>query len=156
MVFHVSQIEKICKFQSIYTYKRRWNKMLDWLLKKCLTVSIHLYLQEALEFSNPSFLMIPVKEFQSIYTYKRRWNVVNSCLLKRQIFVSIHLYLQEALEYLPDKLNQERDSSFNPFIPTRGVGIEKAFKFSHFILVFQSIYTYKRRWNTNFSRINRF
>ena len=40
------------KFQSIYTYKRRWNVALIVWNNIRKSVSIHLYLQEALEFES--------------------------------------------------------------------------------------------------------
>ena len=61
--------------------------------------------------------------FQSIYTYKRRWNKNDLQELGINNQVSIHLYLQEALEYLQWAVGDTIKLSFNPFIPTRGVGI---------------------------------
>ena len=40
-------------------------------------VSIHLYLQEALEYSAEEGINLTIQEFQSIYTYKRRWNLTS-------------------------------------------------------------------------------
>ena len=62
-------------------------------------------------------------EFQSIYTYKRRWN----------------------FERLAEE--ETRQISFNPFIPTRGVGMPRNNPCKSLLGMFQSIYTYKRRWN---------
>ena len=70
-----------------------------------LRVSIHLYLQEALESYRHNKDNTHNIKFQSIYTYKRRWNLIG----KNSNFVTVS---------------------------------------------FQSIYTYKRRWNTEDTVIN--
>ena len=66
---------------------------------------------------------------------------------KYSIQVSIHLYLQEALEYSSFSGCKLHQLSFNPFIPTRGVGIAGSYIIVRSDNWFQSIYTYKRRWN---------
>ena len=182
-------------FQSIYTYKRRWNTILLSHRKNHEQVSIHLYLQEALEWHNIYHRLYSLVLFQSIYTYKRRWNsLAKTWIIARDSFqsiytykrrwnskpgetqcinmrVSIHLYLQEALEFnfaspwdvcqrcfnpfIPTRgvgiisipLLSPSSFCFNPFIPTRGVGITKSSSISKNEYLFQSIYTYKRRWN---------
>ena len=111
-------------FQSIYTYKRRWNDYYSTDTHKTKFVSIHLYLQEALEYWMDIIGGFEPVMFQSIYTYKRRWNQLRGFLLERFQFVSIHLYLQEALESAPVPRANILSSCFNPFIPTRGVGIK--------------------------------
>ena len=112
-------------FQSIYTYKRRWNlrkQYIPFTMKWCFNpfiptrgvgiqhfrrfhhffdvVSIHLYLQEALELEGIGLKGKINNKFQSIYTYKRRWN--------------FGVYINSAIN----------NFSFNPFIPTRGIGIK--------------------------------
>ena len=110
-------------FQSIYTYKRRWNTFLR----------LHRKGHQ--------------KRFQSIYTYKRRWNWNTRHEEKISNIVSIHLYLQEALELSWHTFISCFLICFNPFIPTRGVGIEDWPHTDNKAYQFQSIYTYKRRWN---------
>ena len=61
--------------------------------------------------------------FQSIYTYKRRWNTFTKTPNFFRQKVSIHLYLQEALELNIQNFVVYLWYRFNPFIPTRGVGI---------------------------------
>ena len=90
--------DPINMFQSIYTYKRRWNS--DTVQRQAIFVL-----------------------FQSIYTYKRRWNRTLPRHDQKHTDVSIHLYLQEALEYCSNARSFTIWLGFNPFIPTRGVGI---------------------------------
>ena len=147
-IFYDDNVTLFCYlFQSIYTYKRRWNANPHPLCPETFSVSIHLYLQEALELlivnSFPSASVrfnpfIPTRGvgisgchhwgswfllFQSIYTYKRRWNLPVMGVVLRELSVSIHLYLQEALESKSTTCQNLKRNSFNPFIPTRGVGI---------------------------------
>ena len=110
-------------FQSIYTYKRRWNSFSLLTQDVTIFVSIHLYLQEALEYGCILVVLVIFSKFQSIYTYKRRWNCIARYVQLSISKVSIHLYLQEALEF-----------SSHSFAVVS-------------ITPFQSIYTYKRRWN---------
>ena len=110
-------------------------------------VSIHLYLQEALELlyqcqtSNPDNVSI------HLYLQEALECDVSSAILS-PFAVSIHLYLQEALELLRLLCVIPFPFRFNPFIPTRGVGIFLRQHFRLRFILFQSIYTYKRRWNT--------
>ena len=145
-VLHIHRT--VLSFQSIYTYKRRWNNnsfLLGAFICGCFNpfiptrgvgifvaikcqfafflVSIHLYLQEALELTASQKAKLLAKWFQSIYTYKRRWNNIDIATIWYHLFVSIHLYLQEALEQWLIECEKVAKQCFNPFIPTRGVGI---------------------------------